>query len=526
MPKLVKLSNFAKAGINSDLLPWDLPGDFLTEVKNIRIANEKLSPAGGFSPYAILPVDFEPGYIINIDSSLGSFWVIPGLDAVYAYDGNAFGDISSVGGYPGISLPELWHGDQLSSLLILNNPSHHPEYWPSTSIAVPLLPLPWDETQTWDEAGESCKIMRAHKQYLFAMDLVSQGEEIPDGVRWSSPAPINGVPVTWNELDLTNVAGLTNLGGSGGSIVDGRPLRDAFCIYRDKGVTVFDYVGGAFVWQVRNLTDEFGLVSRDALVDVKGTHYFIGDGDIYTNDGNTIKSLLHKRLRVRFLADFDADNFTNSFAIKNYTVSEVWFCVPRPGAKFPNVAYIYNWRDDTWSIRDIPETPFANYGTQGSPAISWDDVGLPWDSLKGSWGQRQLSPLDDTIVAVLQAEEGEPSGKLVLLDVAISTNTSDFESVIERIGYALDGLDQVTTMTRIYPHIAGPGAVYITVGSQDFPGSPIRWKPEVLFDSTISRKLDVRTTGELHCFRFRSTNSDLYWELSGIDIEYVPAGVR
>jgi len=91
--------------------------------------------------------------------------------------------------------------------------------------------------------------MRSHKQFLFALGLNEGGTIIPDGVRWSSPADITGIPETWDELDTTNFAGITTLGGDGGNIIDGVSLRDSFVVYRESGITVFDYVGGQFVWK-------------------------------------------------------------------------------------------------------------------------------------------------------------------------------------------------------------------------------------------------------------------------------------
>lgn len=524
--EMIRLNNFAKSGINTDLMPWDLSGDFLTEVNNVRISRGKLSPFGGSKVYATLPVDFEPGFNISVNSPSATFWVVPGLDAVWVYDGGTFTDISSAEGYAGVTTADLWQGDLMSEILILNNPGHFPEYWPQRNTATVMVALPWDQTQTWAEAGESCKIMRSHKQFLFALDLFSQGSQISDGVRWSSPADIGGIPETWDVLDTTNVAGITNLGGSGGTIVDGLSLRDAFCVYRENGITVFDFIGGAFVWQVRHLSTDIGLISPDSIVEVKGRHYFIGNGDIYVNDGNTIESILHNRLRNRFISNYDPDNFKNSYAVLNTAANEIWFCVPESGNEYPNVIYMYNWRDDSWSIRNMPNAPFASYGKQGSEPVTWDNIDRVWQGAQGGWGQRQLTPLDDIVIAVTKPAGAGQSGELVILDLEVLSSDDSFDSVIERTGFALDGLNQVTTILTIYPHMRGPGTVKIQLGSQDTAGSSIRWKPEVSFTPGVDRKVDIRTTGELHCFRFKSVRDDAYWELSGIDIEYVKAGLR
>lgn len=526
MPKLLRISDYAKSGLNSDLMPWDLPASFLTEIRNVRIITGKLSPFGGHSLWVDLPVDFNPGYLMHVGSISGQFWMIPGADAVYVYDGAAFSDISSAGGYASIVNPDFWSGCELAQIPIINHPDHYPEYWPNQSGGTRLELLPWDATQTWADVGETCKIMRSHKQFLFALNLVSGGQEITDGVRWSSPADIGGIPATWDHLDITNVAGLTNLGGGGGQIIDGLPLRDAFCIYQETGITVFDYIGGQFIWRIRHLSTTVGLISTNALVEVKARHYFIGDGDILVNDGNSIQSLLHNRMRRRFASAIDPDNYANSYIVKNNVASEIWFCVPEAGHTYPNVAYIYNWRDDSISVRDIPEAPFANYGPQDTSPLTWDTITGKWDESIGTWNQGSLTPLNYSIIAATKPTGPGTSGELLLLDFPIDTVVSDFDTNIERISFALEGLDQVTTMTRIYPHMRGPGDVWIQVGSQDHPGSPIRWRAAEKFNADLDRKLDVRTTGELHCFRFFSKGGNVHWDLSGIDIEYQLAGVR
>ena len=463
---------------------------------------------------------------MHVGSTSGSLWIVAGLDAVYAFDAVSFSDISNVAGYAGITDEDLWQGCMLSNIPIINNPNSYPEYWAPQSIGITLEYLPWDVSNTWQDAGESAKIIRSHRQFLFAMDLQSGPTEIPDGVRWSAPADIGGLPATWDPLDTTNVAGLTNLGGDGGRIIDGLSLRDAFVVYRESGISVFDFIGGPFVWRIRHLSTTIGLLSPDSIVEIKGTHFFIGDGDILSNDGNKITSLLHNRLRVRFISDFNSDNYLNSYAVKSNVNNEIWFCIPESGSTYPSLAYIYNWEDDTWAIRDIPEAPFSNYGQQSSPVVNWDTISSTWENAAGLWGARQRTPLDDTIVSVTKPESPDPSGRLLFLDNQATGINSEFSSVIERVGFALEGLNNVTTITRVYPHIRGTQSVNMQFGSQDHPGAPIRWKEVVTFDVANDRKVDVRTTGELHCFRITSESVSSSWELSGIDVEYVSAGVR
>lgn len=526
MPEFLQIPDFAKAGLNTDFMPWDLPPSFLTNLKNVRISRNKLSPFGGYNVITTLPADFEPGHVRHIPSSTGFYWIIAGQDSVLCWDGASLADISNLLGYPP-SLDELkWTSCMLANIPVLNNPGWYPEYWSPQSPGTDLVLLPWDAGNTWQDANESCKIVRSHKQFLFAMDLISNGTEIADGVRWSSPADINSVPETWDPLDTTNFAGIVNLGGEGGQIIDGYSLRDAFCIYRYGGISVFDFIGGEFVWQIRHLSNTIGLLSKNCLVEVKGAHFGIGDGDVFYNDGNSIKSIMHNRVKKKFIAELDPVSYKNSFALKNNTRSEIWFCVPEAGETFATLAYIYNWRDDTWAIRDLPELPHAAYGVRTSPPITWDNIGGTWDTNLGNWNKQQISPLDSTIFGVTIPPGAGQSGELITLDEEVSNVSIQFDSILERVGFALGGLNTVTTITRIYPHMTGPGSVYIQIGSQDYPGASIRWKEPVLFNPETDRKVDIRTTGELHCFKVFAQNIDSTWEISGMDIEFVGAGYR
>jgi len=526
VPKLLRISSFAKAGLNSDLLPWDLNENYLTDLINVRIARENVAPFGGSALWATMPVNFVPGHIMFVSSDPNDYWLIPGKDAVYVYDGTAFSNISAVAGYGDVNNEDLWHGCFLANIPVINNPGHGPEYWPQQNAGVPLLSLPWDATNTWADVNEDVKIMRSHKQFLFGLDVTSNGENFIDAVRWSSPADIGGLPETWDELDTTQTAGLTNLGGAGGRIVDGLSLRDAFVVYRERSISVFDYVGGQFVWQIRHVSTTVGLISPNAIAEVKGIHYFIGDGDILMYDGTSIESLLHNKLRVRFTSNYSTENFVNSYVVQSNIHSEVWFCIPSSSAIYPDLAYIYNWKDQTWSIREIPEAPFADAGPLVAGVTTWDTIDITWNESVGNWDRESITPLNDTIMSITKPAGVGQSGKLLILDKLNIVSETPYNTKLERVGLALDGLDKVTTITRVYPHIKGSVPVNIQLGSQDHPSSPIRWKPAVSFNPDTDRKLDIRTTGELHCFRFFNDIVEGLWQLSGVDVEYVEAGVR
>jgi hypothetical protein len=408
MPKLLEIRDFASAGLNSDILSWDLPPQFLTEVNNVRIIRNSLTPFGGYVVWSEMPADFTPGALMHIGATSGTYWMIMGDTKVYVFDGIVYSDITEPTYIP-VTDPDLWTGAMLSRIPVINNPGAYPYYWSPQAGGNVLTILPWDATQTWEDVGQSCDVMRSHKQFLFALKVKPTGgvgETIADGVRWSAPADINGVPNTWDELDTTDVAGLTTLGGDGGDIIDGLSLRDAFVVYRERGLSVFDYVGGQFVWQIRNVSTTVGLLASNCVVEVKGKHLFIGDGDVLVFDGNSIESLMHHRIRKHFISNFNVEFYFNAFAVKNNVLNEVWFCIPGINSEYANMVYIYNWRDDTWSVRDLPEAVAGDYGSYTSSSPTWEDVEGSWDSISSVWNLGGFSPLQDTIVVIEKPKGG------------------------------------------------------------------------------------------------------------------------
>jgi hypothetical protein len=89
----------------------------------------------------------------------------------------------------------------------------------------------------------------------------------------------------------------------------------------------------------------------------------------------------------------------------------------------------------------------------------------------------------------------------------------------------MENLATFSTIVAAYPKIEGIGDVLITLGSQDYPNAPIRWKPPVTFTPGRQRKINVRTTGALHAFKIESIGPGQF-TMSGIDFEYAPAGFR
>lgn len=523
---LFRVGDLANAGLNNDLIPSVMPGGYLTSCQNVRAVSGGIAPFGGFSLVAEFPDASSPCNMLYIDSATTKVWFFPCEDKVYRYEAT-FVDVSP-DAMINVGDGTKWTCADLSGIAVINHPAIGPMYMSDSDNK--FIPLPFKSGQNWTAAGQGCDIIVAHKQFLFALGVTNDGKYVPDSIRWSAPADIGSIPPTWDELDVTQVAGYTTLGGSGGAIIGARPLRDALCIYRSQGITIVDYVGGTYVWRIRHLTSNSGLISNDSVVDVNGIHYYLSDGDVMKNDGNTITSIATKRIKKRMQA-INKDNYQKSYAVHNPQSSEILFCVPDVNGDYPNIAYVYSYENDSWFSRDLPNHIRSAYGLTNKEQNDWESIKTDWAGWDASWDQDNTSPFDKAVLSIVPPIiDIDPTktvkAKLIGLTSIIGLNTEPYSSIIERTDLLFSDLSVATTVQRVYPHIQGSGSVMIQIGSQQAPGGAILWKPPVEYNPNVDRKVDMRTTGILHAYRVYSNEVTTSYLVSGIDFQFVEAGLR
>ena len=563
---ILNIRNIGSTGVNSDIEPWDLPPDALSDGINYRLSANKLQSVGGTKPIAPAAGD-QIGHIVqSTDFSGNSTWVLAGENSIKIYDGQDYIDIgtalrSAETRFAGLD-PTKWSTCQIGQVVFLNHPQLYPVYWVNQGSAGNAEPLPWhvsgdSSEESWDDVAKSCRLLRAHNNFLFALGMEEGAEEFRDKVWWSHPAEPNGIPFSWREASEQpdSIAGWVSL-GRGGSIVGGESLRDSFVIYSEDAINVMDFTGDALGWRRRAISSAAGLASQNALVEYQGTHFFVSPGDIQTFDGNRINSIMHNRLRKRLAARMNVDKLGNAWATHNPTFNEIWFAIPELGEEHPSTAYAYNYRDDNWSIRDL-EMPFrhAHFGLtpRASNSASWSALDDSWDTQRMAWNMSGDAPFDANLIGVTGGEGHN-------IDVLNETFEYDFvsqdgktwttfggawdaasigwddvdprldyertDTIIRRTDLPIAGHEGNTTITRIYPLVEGTAPIQIRVGSQQQAGGPVKWAGGYrTFIPGTDRKIDVRTTGEVHAYEIKSEGGS-FFNLTGMDIEFSMAGRR
>lgn len=522
---LANVRDIGGAGVISDVAAWDLPPNALTDGRNFRVSAGKIVASGGSELASTSgSAGGEIGHLEQSTDFEGkTAWLACHDTGIDSYESNAFTNLYDSGSVD----PSGWTSCQIGQVTFFNNPAIHPVYFTDWSGSDPVSELNWSPGQTWASADVSCRILQAHKNFLFALGTTEPDPDTgvmtyyEDRVRWSHPCEPNGIPYTWQgpDEDPSSLAGYVTL-GRGGAIVGAESLRDSFVIYSREALSVLDYTGDALVWRRRTLSQNAGLIGRNAVVEVRGKHYYISNEDIVVFDGNQAQSLLHNRLRKRFAGTLNEDARHTAFATHHKTMQEIWFCVAEAGFDKPNMAYVYNYLDNTWSLRDLStDRVFAHalYGNQPTDVLAWEDWEGQWEGERTTWATANRQPFDGALIGA--------SGSDVYNIDTQNPEEENLTTFIERESMPIVGHEDVSTVTRIYPQVEGNTPVRISVGSHQYAGSGSTWKKTVDFDPRTDRKVDIRTTGELHSYRIEGP-SDGNFNVTGFDVEWHPAGGR
>jgi len=527
MPKFLELKNLGDYGVNTDLQDTDLPIEYFTYGANFKLKNGAIETFNGSTGLSVAPAQHFPKKIMTFWTGGVQKYVVMGEKKVYTFDGTTWTDVT-----PDLIVAVNISGSNIykwscclsGNTPVINNPQYGPFYLDQS--AGKFKPLPFNPNpQSWYDKGQSCGIIRSHKSFLFAMKpFDTDGTPITEDAgknsyRWSAPADINGLPFTWEEADLSTIAGIAYISGSGGSIVDALSLRDDFVIYCNKSIDILSYVGGELIWNSRQFTSDTGILTQNCLAEFYNQHLFLSDNDILINDGNSLRSILNRRLKASIFSRIDSTNYTRSFCVTNLPDKEVWTCVVESGSTTPSLAIIYNWDDDKVYLRDIASGFYdACNGPKNSSAETYATVTTNYNNSHKNFDTDVASPFNPTLAFV-------KSGVDALYDLLISDNASNYNTVLERTYVPLGGYGVVTTIVSIYPIIECAGDVTIEVGSSIFIGTGISWRTAVTFTPATMKKVDIRCTGPFQSWRISSVGTTPF-KLIGMTIEYENNGRR
>ena len=497
-------------GLIADVQPQELPDSGLSDVLNVRFrdgnAERFLGDTQVFSTPAVTP------YHIQLFSTADlRFIVHAGLAAVYADDGATRTNIT--GTAPTGAAGNRWTGGTLNGVMIMNNGIDKPMYW-GGNVATPLATLPaWDAT--W-----KCSALRPFKNYLVALDMTKGSTRYPNMVKWSAAADPGTTPASWDEANPAIDAGEVDLADSPGTLIDALPLGESLIIYKESAMYAMTYIGGQYIWQFNKLPGESGMLARGCGCVIPSGHLVMTSGDVIVHSGQGPQSILSGRVRRWLFSQLDNTYFARSFVVSNPAFNEAWICFPTTGNSACNRALVWNWIDNTFSVRELPG---ATYGMSGKFAFNqdgtWAADTATWDSDPNTWGQSDASSAASGIVLC----SNEP--RILAGDMGNDFHGTGYTAKIERAGLALGAPERVKVVRAIFPRLDGTTGqtVYIQIGGAMDAEGAITWSAAVPYVIGSTYRADSFASGRFIAFRIYSTAA-FAWRVKSIDLDVVMAG--
>ena len=227
--------------------------------------------------------------------------------------------------------------------------------------------------QSVNEVEVRSAIVRSFGDFLVAGNLVETvaDPDNPNGdpiivrrltgvVRSSDVAQPGSIPANWNPF----AAGVSTADeftiADTGTVQDMVPLQGNMYLYTNSSISVMRLTGNVQVpLAVQPVTDQYGALTTNSVLEYDGKHFVIGSNDIYLFGGHpgSIQSISDTKVRRTFFERVNPinRNTANLFTLRYAARDEIWVCFPTVDSTRgeSDEAYIWNYRSGTWTIRTL-----------------------------------------------------------------------------------------------------------------------------------------------------------------------------
>lgn len=509
MIKTTKL--LGQYGISKDVQPQELAENVWSDGANVRFRNGAMERMKGeqkiFDTPTVTPYWLQPYY-----QGGKRYWVHAGLAAVFADDGTARTTITPAVAPTG-AIDDRWTGGVLNGVLVMNNGVNNPYYWGGTGVLAPLTAWP---------ASTTAKSIRPFKNFLVALNVTKTGTNYPHMIKWSDAAVPGSIPSSWDKTDVTKLAGEIDLAEEPSLLVDQLPLGDMNIIYKENCMYAMQATGGLDVFRFQRLPGNVGALARGCMASTPKGHVVLTHGDVILHSGQGPQSILNGRLRSWLWKTIDDTNRTRSFVVSNPQTKEVWVCFPELGASACTLAAVWNWDDNTWSIRTMSNTTYGAAGQLSNVATrQWAQQNYSWSDAAFAWNENELSEAQERLVLCSSAP------LITAAEVTGTRNGAAYTSYAERVGLTFDDPSRVKVLRGCRLRVDGPeGArIQIELGGSNNPEIGYEWSEPFTYivGQTAYNQIDRFASGRFLGIRVTSLDN-LPWRITSRDDDLVPSG--
>lgn len=511
--QIVYIDDLDEHGVLKDVKANKLPLNAWSDAKNMVFRDGHVQRSLGesaqmgtptISPYGVFPWQDSAQYL----------WFYADGTAIYSTDGSTHTDRTRASGaYTSATTPR-WNGFVHGGVPIFNNEgqTEPPQSWDPGSglfVDMPNFPSAW-----------KTKLLRPFGVFLLALNMTKSGTDYTDLLHWSVEADALAVPTDWTPA-ATNSAGSKVFSETTGSLIDCMTLGTNNIVYKEDSVYSMRYIGGNDVFGFVKIFNEFGLLTSNCVKSFRKKHLIVDAADVLVHDGSQASSIMDKRIRRDFFNAIDLNFYESIFILPNYAESEMWICIPELGSLgLCTKAYVWNWRNNTWTIRDLPSIATGHAGLVGNlSGYTWDDLTDTWDNWNYTWDERQYK---NNARELLLAVPGTPA--FLQADTGNQFSGVNFRAYVERTSLPLGGQNTKGELvvneqnwikiTELWCQITGTSGDVVTiyVGTQDSVNDAVTWGAAESWIIGTTNFIPMLRTGRLVSIRFEST-TDANWEV-------------
>lgn len=413
---------------------------------------------------------------------------------LYEYQSTAWVDVSRVALYTGSAAVNRWSWAQLGNTTIAANDGAVLQASTSSGAFADIATAP------------QARVVISAANFVIALNT-SDGTYGDQGDRWWCSGIFDHTVWTPSVATQANTGRLT---AGGGDLVAGLPLGQQAVAYKARAMFLGSYVGTPTVWQWDQVPGEVGCVGPEAVCDVGGPHFFVGEDNIWLFDGTRPRPLADNTVRQWFYGSLSATYRERTIVSFERQNNRVWIFYPGTDSAdgSPNRALVYHLLTNKWGRADRSIQAAMGFVTPGAAMDTWSDFGASYDALPDVPFDSQYWIAGGRALGVFG-----PDNRIVTLNGGgdnCSFTSGDFgdtwrSSMLRSV--RLQHTEAPTTAT-----ISGQTRAY-TDGPAATGGS----------GSMLDGKLDCRQSGRWHRVTVSMTGQT---EFNGIDFDITASGNR
>jgi hypothetical protein len=279
---------------------------------------------------------------------------------------------------------------QLTKWVIITNGVDTPRWWDGTNSVF------WQySTATQNNASRGAgisytnfatmKAIASFKDYIVLGNVTTTSNE-PGTITWSKTG------------SLTDFGFGTSQGNSGsrpmtdivGPIRKPLVLSDRLMIYSDDTIHGVTHTGGTEIFSFERLLSDTRLASARSVVDVSGSHMFLGQENVYLFDGTRNLLPLADLISLRTREELQSDLKARAWAFLDKAKNNVYWCIPT-GDDTSNIYKmefnLYDLKQVRWTKLVYPNRLTVMGFWRRNQNLAWDELTATWAGLSWNWNQ-------------------------------------------------------------------------------------------------------------------------------------------